>query len=86
MARRRAPAIPSGIGHPQERPGFHGMVLVGRRSAYLSHLPMFHSPQDYQAVFEVSLTVGDTAALPMYERSRGPAAATSGLLLVRRPR
>jgi hypothetical protein len=31
---------------------------------------MFHSPHDYQAVFEVSLTVGGTDALPMYVQDR----------------
>ncbi len=50
------------MGLPQEKPGFHGMVLVGQRRAYLSHLPMFHSPHDYQAVFEVSL--GPTDGVP----------------------
>jgi len=46
------------------------MVLFGHRRAYLPHLPMFHSPHDYQAVFEVSLTVGGTDALPMYVQDR----------------
>jgi len=33
----------------------HGMLVVGTQKIYLSHLPMFHSPHDYQALFEVQL-------------------------------
>lgn len=58
------------MGQPTEKPSFHGMALVGERHAYLSHLPMFHSPHDYQAVFEVSLTAGGADALPVYARDR----------------
>ena len=57
------------MGQPEE-PNFHGMVLVGEKRAYLYHLPMFHSPHDYQAVFEVSLTSDDADALPAYRRDR----------------
>ena len=33
----------------------HGMLLFGHQKAYLSHLPTFHSPHDYQAILEVNL-------------------------------
>ncbi len=33
----------------------HGMLLFGREKIYLSHLPMFHSPHDYQVILEVEL-------------------------------
>ena len=33
----------------------HGMVLFGDQTSYVSHLPMFHAPHDYQFVAEVSL-------------------------------
>jgi hypothetical protein len=68
------------MGHPaHERPGFHGMVLVGQRRAYLSHLPMFMSPHDYQAVFEVTLTTGGADAFPAYlqDRSTNPPGSTT---------
>ena len=29
----------------------HGMAVIGQSAVYLSHLPMFHSPHDYQAIF-----------------------------------
>ena len=34
----------------------HGMLLFGEQAAYLSHLPMFGSPHNYQAIFEVTLS------------------------------
>ena len=33
----------------------HGMLMVGNRTVYLSHLPMFHSPHDYQIILQVNL-------------------------------
>ena len=57
------------MGQP-EKPNFHGMVLVGEKRPYLYHLPMFHSPHDYQAIFEVSLTSDDADLLPEYRRDR----------------
>lgn len=53
-----------------EKPNFHGMVLIGEERAYLSHLPMFHSPHDYQAVFEVTLTSDQADVMPAYRRDR----------------
>lgn len=47
---------------PGGRPGQHGMVLFGEGGAlYLSHIPMFRRPHDYQAVFAVAAKSG---ALP----------------------
>lgn len=46
------------------------MVLVGQRRAYLSHLPMFMSPHDYQAVLEVTLTTDGADALAAYVTDR----------------
>jgi len=48
-----------------EEATFHGMVLFGEQTAYLSHLPMFMSPHDYQAIFEVTLS--KTGIDPMAE-------------------
>jgi hypothetical protein len=52
--------------HGQEKPGFHGMVLFGEQTAYLSHLPMFMSPHDYQAIFEVTLSKEGADPLAAY--------------------
>jgi hypothetical protein len=41
-------------GH-HDHPSIHGMAVVGEETIYLSHLPMFHSPHDYQVIFEVNL-------------------------------
>lgn len=36
-------------------PATHGMAVVGTEKVYLSHLPMFHTPHDYQVILEVEL-------------------------------
>lgn len=42
--------------HLQDPPGFHGMLFFGQGDTfYISHLPMFHKPHDYQAIVEVRL-------------------------------
>ena len=33
----------------------HGMLIFGKDKIYVSHLPMFHSPHNYQMVSEVEL-------------------------------
>lgn len=33
----------------------HGMLLFGHEEVYLSHLPMFHRPHDYQVILKVDL-------------------------------
>lgn len=42
--------------HLKDPPGFHGMLFFGQGDTfYISHLPMFHKPHDYQAIVEVKL-------------------------------
>jgi hypothetical protein len=41
---------------PTDKPSVHGMVLLGRERIFLSHLPMFHTPHNYQVILEVSLS------------------------------
>jgi hypothetical protein len=57
-----------------DRPSVHGMVIVGTGKVYLSHLPMFHSPHDYQVITEVALS---GAGLETYLKSQ---AQTKGAL------
>ena len=40
----------------QDKPSIHGMLLFGQSKIYLSHLPMFHPPHDYQVIIEVELS------------------------------
>ncbi len=46
----------------------HGMIVVGKQKVYLSHLPMFHSPHDYQVILEVEL---DQKGLSEYKKIQG---------------
>ncbi|MDB9786669.1 hypothetical protein OAB57_01065 [Bacteriovoracaceae bacterium] len=42
--------------HMTDAPSVHGMLLFGQDKIYLSHLPMFHNPHDYQVLFEVEIS------------------------------
>lgn len=70
-------AAESGVGsdhhHQSDSPSVHGMLMVGRSKIYLSHLPMFHSPHDYQVILEVELS---TEAKKTYLDSLGASAET----------
>src|SRR5687768_7566230 len=46
--------------HPPagDRPAGHGMVVVGTETVFLSHLPMFMEPHDYQVILEASFGAG----------------------------
>lgn len=46
------------------------MVLVGEQTTYISHLPMFGSPHDYQAIFEVTLSKAGSDPLADYVKDR----------------
>jgi hypothetical protein len=49
-------------------PATHGMLLFGNEVTYASHLPMFHSPHDYQVIARISLDdVPGSHALKTYE-------------------
>ncbi len=47
--------------------GTHGVLVVGEDPIYLSHLPMFMSPHDFQVILEVGF---DQAATKAYRDSR----------------
>lgn len=38
-----------------DAPATHGMVLFGKQETYVSHLPMYHEPHNYQLIMKVSL-------------------------------
>jgi hypothetical protein len=42
-------------GEPEPPVGVHGMLLVGEAPIYLSHLPMFMAPHNYQIILKVQL-------------------------------
>jgi len=43
------------IGHMDD-PAMHGMIIFGEETVYLSHLPMFGPPHNYQIILEVTFT------------------------------
>lgn len=46
----------------QNHPSVHGMVLFGSEKIYLSHLPLFHAPHDYQVLLEIDLPTSAKAS------------------------
>lgn len=38
-----------------ENPSTHGMLIFGKGKIYAYHLPMFHTPHDYQIILELEL-------------------------------
>lgn len=53
---------------PGGRHGEHGMVLFGEgETLYLSHIPMFRRPHDYQAVFVATQQAGTRPADPAHK-------------------
>lgn len=53
-----------------DKPSTHGMAVVGHNKVYLSHLPMFHAPHDYQVIMEAEFDVNSKA---LYDQSVGTA-------------
>ncbi|WP_109615678.1 hypothetical protein [Sediminitomix flava] len=41
--------------HHTDKPSTHGMLLFGEKEIFVSHLPMFHSPHDYQVIATIQL-------------------------------
>lgn len=50
-------------GHADSTIGVHGMLLVGEAPVYLSHLPMFMAPHNFQVILEVTLDAEATRRL-----------------------
>lgn len=44
-----------GYAHYTDKPSVHGMTLMGTEVIYASHLPMFHTPHDYQIILAIKL-------------------------------
>lgn len=52
-------------------PAVHGMVIFGSETLYASHIPMFMSPHDWQALFKVTLSHPTSDAMALYKAARG---------------
>lgn len=51
-------------------PAVHGMLLVGTNRIFLSHLPMFHPPHNYQVLLAATLTAKETDPAAAYLEDR----------------
>lgn len=73
----KAPA--NGLNLPEDKPNTHNMMLVGTKTAFLSHLPMFvregvgpefDSPHRFQVILEATFTEGDRNLTEVYFKDR----------------
>lgn len=46
-------------GAAADKPSIHGMLIFGKEKIYASHLPLFHTPHDYQIILELELSAPD---------------------------
>ena len=53
-------------GPQSDHAAVHGMLMVGEDRSLMSHLPMFHSPHDYQLLLEVNLSAPGSDPLKTY--------------------
>ncbi len=53
-----------------DQPSTHGMLIFGDGPVYLSHLPMFHQPHDYQVLLEVDFVKPGADPLATYVEDR----------------
>ncbi|TCC93104.1 hypothetical protein [Pedobacter hiemivivus] len=53
--------------HYPDKPNTHGMLLMGQETVYGEHLPMFHTPHDYQIILELEFPKTD---LEKYRKDR----------------
>ena len=79
----KAPA--NAVNLPEDKPNTHNMMLVGTKTAFLSHLPMFvneggvgpefDSPHRFQVILEATFTDGDRNLTEVYfkDRMKNPA-------------
>jgi hypothetical protein len=60
-------------GHPMEEPEEippHNMMVIGEKSVYLSHLPMFMEPHNFQVILEATFTSGGRPLQELYTKDR----------------
>src|SRR4051812_32524510 len=60
--------------HPPQNP--HRMMIVGEKSVYLSHLPMFMSPHNFQVILEATFTNKGKSVQEIYTHDRQSHAQT----------
>lgn len=56
--------------HAPDGPAVHGMLIVGAQHVFLSHLPMFHPPHEFQVLLKVKLSEAGRDVAPVYFADR----------------
>lgn len=63
-----------------DMPSTHGMLIFGDKATYASHLPMFHSPHDYQVVMKISMA--DFTRVPAMQAFENAKAAGESMFTI----
>lgn len=56
--------------HPEKPEPPHNMVVVGEKTAFLSHLPMFMTPHNFQVILEATFADKGKDVLALYTKDR----------------
>ena len=61
--------------HSGDHPAVHGMVVMGEKTIFLSHLPLFktatyNSPHDYQVILQATFHHPTRNAIQIYQKDR----------------
>lgn len=56
--------------HPEHQEPPHNMMVVGEKRVFLSHLPMFMSPHNFQVILEATFTSGGRNIQEVYTKDR----------------
>lgn len=65
-------AQPSEVSATAVGAAVHGMVLFGADTLFISHVPMFMAPHDWQALMQVKLSHATSDALAVYQKASTP--------------
>lgn len=57
-------------GHQMHQEPAHNMMVVGEKSVFLSHLPMFMVPHNFQVILEATFTSGGKNIQDIYTKDR----------------
>lgn len=56
--------------HDEPREPPHNMIVVGEKTVFLSHLPMFMTPHNFQVILEATFSSGGKSVQEIYTKDR----------------
>jgi hypothetical protein len=78
-----APSVKTSELRATESPAVHGMVVFGKDTLFVSHIPMFMTPHDRQALMQVRLSHAQSNALAVYQKAALSSTGAQALITIR---